>query len=298
MTEAPTPRSLFCFGLGYTARRLAEALRAEGWRVSGTARELDGDMGAAGDASGDEIPILRFDRDHPLADAHAALAGVTHLLVSIPPDADGDPALDAHADAIAAAAELEWIGYLSTTAVYGDHDGGWVDEDTPCAPTGPRAERRARAEQLWLNYWWGHGIAVQIFRLAGIYGPGRGALDQLRAGTAKRIDKPGQVFSRIHVDDIAAVLRASIARPNGGAVYNVCDDRPSPPGDVVAFAAALLGIAPPPPIPFETAELSPMARSFYADNKRVRNDRIKRELGVALRYPDYETGLRAILEGI
>jgi len=289
MTETSTPRSLFCFGLGYTARRLAEGLRAEGWRVAGTAREPG--------AGGNEIPIRRFDRDHPLADAHGALAGVTHLLISIPPDADGDPVLDAHADAIAAADALEWIGYLSTTAVYGDHEGGWVDEDTPPAPTSPRARARAQAERLWLNYWWGHGIPVQIFRLAGIYGPGRSALDQLRAGTAKRIDKPGQVFSRIHVDDIAAVLRASIARPRGGAVYNVCDDRPAPPGDVVAFAAALLGLDPPPPIPFEEAALSPMARGFYADNKRVRNARIKRELGVALRYPDYESGLRAILEG-
>jgi len=289
MTETSPPRFLFCFGLGYTARRLAESLRAEGWRVAGTAREPG--------AGGNEIPVHRFDRDHPLEDAHAALAGVTHLLVSIPPDAAGDPVLDRHADAIAAADDLEWIGYLSTTAVYGDHGGGWVDEETPTAPTSPRARARVRAERLWLNYWWGHGIPVQIFRLAGIYGPGRSALDQLRAGTAKRIEKPGQVFSRIHVDDIVAALRASIARPRGGAIYNVCDDRPAPPGEVVAFAAALLGVDPPPPIPFEKAELSPMARSFYADNKRVRNDRIKRELGVALRYPDYEAGLRAILEG-
>ncbi len=214
----------------------------------------------------------------------------------MPPDADGDPVLDAHAAEIAHAERLEWIGYLSTTGVYGNHRGLWVDETTPPTPAGERGERRAEAEELWLNYWWGHGIPVQIFRLAGIYGPGRNMLATVKAGTAKRIDKPGQVFSRIHVDDIVTVLRASIARPNGGQIYNVCDDAATPPRDVVEHACELLGIAPPPLIDFDDAELSPMAQSFYADNKRVRNDRIKEELGVTLAYPDYKAGLAALLD--
>ena len=284
-------RRLFCFGLGYTALRLAEALMAEGWRVAGTCRSEDKrrrleDRG---------IAAYLFDRGRPLDDAGAALAGATHLLSSAPPDGHGDAVLDHHAAAIAHAEGLEWIGYLSTTSVYGDHRGLWVDEDTPPEPSGERGRWRLDAEKLWLDFWPGHAIPAHAFRLAGIYGPGRSALDAVRAGTAKRIDKPGQVFSRIHVDDIVAVLRASIARPNGGRAYNVCDDRPAPPAEVVAFACDLLGVEPPPLVPFDEAELSPMGRSFYADNKRVRNDRIKQELGVTLAYPDYEAGLRALL---
>ena len=235
-----------------------------------------------------------FDRNRPL-DA-TALNRVTHLLVSIPPDAAGDPVLALHGKDIATlAGRLSWLGYLSTTGVYGDRGGGWVDETAELLPTGERGRRRVTAEQGWLELWHDRGMPVHIFRLAAIYGPGRSAFDALRAGTAKRIDKPGQVFSRIHVEDLANVLIASMERPRPGAVYNVCDDDPAPPEAVVANAAELLGLAPPPLVPLEAAGLSPMARSFYDDNKRVANRLIKTELGVSLRYPDYRIGLAAIL---
>lgn len=220
-----------------------------------------------------------------------AFAGVTHVLVSIPPEEAGDPVLDRHRADLYRLSSLAWVGWLGTTGVYGDRGGAWVDEDTPLEPTTARTDRRARAEAAWLA----SGLPVHLFRLAGIYGPGRNALRQLLDGSARRIVKPGQVFSRIHVDDIATTLEASMARPNPGRIYNVCDDEPAPPQDVVAFAAELLGVPPPPEEPFETAELSPMARSFYRDNRRVRNSRIKEELGVRLAYPSYREGLRALL---
>ncbi len=284
-------KRLFCFGLGYTGERLAAALMAGGWSVGGTCRSAE--ACAALQEKGIDAHV--FDRDHPMADALAALAGATHILNSVPPDDGGDGVLDCHADAIAHGEGVEWIGYLSTTGVYGDHHGRWVDEETPVRPSGERGARRAAAEQQWFNFWWGHGIPLNVFRLAGIYGPGRSALDTVRAGRARRIHKPGHVFSRIHVDDIVATLRASMARPNGGAAYNVCDDKPAPPAEVIEFACGLLGVEPPPVVDYDEAGLSPMARSFYDDNKRVRNDRIKDELGVTLAYADYETGLRALL---
>ena len=286
------PRRLFCFGLGYSALALADRLLAEGWEVAGTCRSADKQAALARRG----IVAHLFDRERPLADPAAALAGAPYILSSVPPDAAGDPVLDHHAADLATLVHPIWIGYLSTTGVYGDRDGGWVDEDSPLRPGGERGRRRLAAETGWLGLKQSHDLPVHLFRLPGIYGPGRSALDAVRSGTAKRIVKPGQVFSRIHVADIAAVLRASMARPNPGAAYNVCDDDPAPPADVVTFACALLGVAPPPPVPFETADLSPMARSFYADNKRVRNIRIKSELGVRLRYPDYRAGLRALLE--
>jgi nucleoside-diphosphate-sugar epimerase len=283
---------LFCFGLGYSALALADRLELEDWKISGTCRSEEKARALAGRG----IEALVFDRGRPLADAAAALARVTHLLSSVPPGADGDPVLHAHADAIMAAPRLTWVGYLSTTGVYGDRDGGWVDETTPVAPTTDRGERRLAAETAWLELCERHGLPVHIFRLPGIYGPGRNQFAALRAGAAKRIDKPGQVFSRIHVADLAQALHASMARPNPGAVYNVCDDEAAPPQDVVAYAAGLLDIEPPPLTRFDEAELTPMARSFYAENKRVRNDRIKRELGVKLVYPSYREGLTAISE--
>jgi nucleoside-diphosphate-sugar epimerase len=281
---------LFCFGLGYTALALARPLMAGGWPVAGTTRTADRQASLA--AAGAEIHL--FCRDRPLMDAAAALAGTTHLLTSIPPDEIGDPVLDHHLADLRRCATLRWVGYLGTTGVYGDRGGAWVSEADAVAPTMARTRRRAAAEERWLH----SGLPVHVFRLAGIYGPGpgRNALDAVRAGTARRIVKPGQVFGRVHVDDIVQVLRASIARPNPGAVYNVADDEPAPPQDVIAFACALLGVAPPPEVPYDQAELSPMARSFYADNRRISNARIKRELGVRLRYPSYRDGLRAILE--
>lgn len=294
--ETQTMR-LFCFGYGYSARALGRALRGPSCRVAGTVRETD----KARTLAADDIQSFVFDGAAPLRHAGEALAGTTHLLVSAPPDGGGDPVLLQHAADIAALVEaapaLRWVGYLSTTAVYGDRDGDWVDEETPVSPTSARASRRVAAENAWLDLHHAQHVPVHIFRLAGIYGPGRNALVDVRRGTARRIRKPGQVFSRIHVDDIAAALAASMARPNPGRIYNVCDDEPAPGSDVVLHACQLLGAACPSEIPFEQAAptMSEMARSFYADNKRVRNDRMKRELGVILRYPNYRVGLDALL---
>jgi nucleoside-diphosphate-sugar epimerase len=281
---------LFCFGLGYTALALAQALAAEGWQIAGTTR--DPEKHARLDEKGFEV--WRFDRDQPLEQAERALAGTTHVLSSVAPDEQGDPVLGRHARDLLGCASIVWAGYLGTTGVYGDRGGDWVSEADPVAPTMPRTLRRARAEGHWLA----SGLPVHLFRLAGIYGPGpgRNALSAARAGTARRIVKPGQVFCRIHVDDIVQVLRASMARPNPGAIYNVADDEPAPPQDVVTFACALLDIQPPPETSFDQAELSPIARSFYSDSRRIANARIKEELGVKLRYPTYREGLRALFD--
>jgi nucleoside-diphosphate-sugar epimerase len=281
---------LFCFGLGYTALALARALAAEGWQIAGTTR--DPDRRARLEREG--IEVHAFERGRPLAQAERALAGTTHLLTSIAPDEGGDPVLGRHARDLLRCGSIVWAGYLGTTGVYGDREGDWVSEADPIAPSMPRTVRRARAEAHWLA----SGLPVHLFRLAGIYGPGpgRSALAAVRAGTARRIVKPGQVFCRIHVDDIVQVLRASMARPNPGAIYNVADDEPAPPQDVVAYACALLGIAAPPEVPFDEADLSPLARSFYSDSRRIDNARIRQELGVSLRYPSYREGLRALLD--
>ncbi len=298
--DSPAQR-LFCFGLGYSALALAASLGdgvgKGGWRVAGTCRS-DDNMAALG-ARG--IEAFAFDGTAPMAEVPRALEDATHILVSIPPGENGDVVLTHHGDDLKALAvgrggRLAWIGYLSTTAVYGDHGGGWVDETTPPTPTSVRGRRRLAAEQDWLALGRDGGVPGQVFRLAGIYGPERSALDRVRAGTARCIEKPGQVFSRIHVADMVAVLRASMARPDGGAVYNVCDDEAAAPGDVVRFACELLSHPPPPTENFATAELSAMARSFYDDNKRVRNRRIKAELGVRLVFPDYRSGLRDLAE--
>jgi nucleoside-diphosphate-sugar epimerase len=282
------PGKLFCFGLGYSALALAETLLAEGWGVAGTCRaaEKQADFARRG------VEALLFESDRPLVES--AFEGVTHVLQSIPPGAEGDPVLAMHGAMLARRRQIRWFGYLSTTGVYGDRGGDWVEEHDDLQPTGERGRRRVAAEVGWSRLLYAEGLPLHVFRLAGIYGPGRSALDSLRADTAKRVIKPGQVFSRIHVADIVQVLRTSMARPNAGAVYNVCDDDPAPPWEVVEYAAELLGIPAPPAVPFEQAELSDMARSFYDDNKRVRNDRIKRELGVQLMYPSYREGLRAL----
>jgi nucleoside-diphosphate-sugar epimerase len=281
-------RRLLCFGFGYSAQAWARAL-GPGWSITGTSR---GGEAPAASVSANARP-LRFDREHPLEPA--AFAGVTHVLLSVPPDEAGDPVFDRHRDDIAAISGLAWLGYLSTTGVYGNRDGGWVDESSELQPSGVRGRRRAGAEAAWLELWRDRNVPVHVFRLAGIYGPGRSPFDALRGGTAKRVDKPGQAFSRIHVDDIAQVLMASVARPRPGALYNVCDDEPAASADVIAYAASLLGIPPPPPVPLAAADLTPMAKSFYADNKRVSNTLIKSELGVALAYLNYRAGLTAIL---
>jgi nucleoside-diphosphate-sugar epimerase len=283
---------LFCFGLGYSALELARRLQPRGWHIAGTCRTEA--HAAALRAAG--IPVLLFDREHPPAEPEAALAGVSHILCSVPPDERGDPVLECWGAAIAELTSLRWLGYLSTTGVYGDRAGGWVDERSALEPTGARGRHRVAAEVGWLALRRQSGVPVHLFRLAGIYGPGRSALDTVRSGRAQRVVKPGQVFSRIHVADIATTLDASISRPNPGAAYNLCDDNPAAPDEVIAFAAGLLGVQLPPAIPFDQAQLSEMALSFYADNKRVANDRIKDELGVRLAYPDYRAGLTALFE--
>lgn len=285
----PHPGRLFCFGLGFSARALAERLLGTGWAVAGTTRSAD--KAAALRAEG--IEALVFDRHHPLP--ATALAGTTHLLVSIAPDEAGDPVLDLHGDDIAALSGLQWIGYLSTTGVYGDWQGAEVDESSELRGAKGRNRRRIDAEASWLALNADKGLPIHVFRLAGIYGPGRSALDQVRAVRARRIDKPGHLFSRIHVEDIAAVLQASIARPYPGRIYNVCDDEPAPAAEVTAYACRLLGVEPPPLIPLEEAEMSPMALSFWEDNRLVSNRRLHEELGVSLAYPDYRAGLEAIL---
>ncbi len=272
--------TLLSLGHGYSAAALARLLLPLGWQVAGTTRS-EAKAGALRQAG--VAPIL-----WP-GDLDGALAGATHILISAAPDADGDPFLRAAPQLLQA--KPAWVGYLSTTAVYGDHQGGWVDETTPAAPASERGRWRLAAEAEWLAT----GLPVHVFRLAGIYGPGRGPFEKVRNGTARRIIKPGQVFGRIHVDDIAATLRLSIARPDPGAIYNLTDDDPAPPEDVLAEAARLLNLPVPPAIPFEEAQMTPMARSFYGESKRVRNDRIKQELGVTLRHPDYRSGLAALL---
>jgi nucleoside-diphosphate-sugar epimerase len=276
-------RLLLAFGFGYVAARLARRLSPAGdWRIVGTGRAAAADDGVA---------RAVFRRDAPLDPALVRRA--THVLVSIPPDEAGDPAFAVHAADLAAAPGLAWLGYLSTTGVYGDHGGAWVDEAAECRAGHARSRARLAAEAAWLDLAAGRGVPSHIFRLAGIYGPGRSALDEVRAGRARRIDKPGHVFSRIHVDDIVAVLAASMARPRPGAVYNVADDAPAPGHDVVAEAARRLGLALPPLVPYAEAAagLSPLARSFYSECRRVANGRVKRELGVSLAAPDFRAGL-------
>lgn len=280
-------KTLLSFGHGYSARALARRLVPQGWTVLGTTRNPDKARTLKAEGV---TPIL-----WPDGDLRGALSKASHVLCSAGPEADGDPVLALLRDQIARAApRLEWVGYLSTTGVYGDHEGGWVDEDTPLTPSTRRGQMRLEAEQAWQAI---PGLPLHIFRLAGIYGPGRGPFEKVRNGTARRIIKPGQVFSRIHVDDIAQVLDASIHRPRPGAIYNLCDDDPAPPQDVIGHAAELLGLPLPEEVAFDDADLTPMARSFYAESKRVRNDLIKTELGVRLIHPDYRHGLKALLAG-
>ena len=281
------PNVLLSFGHGYSARALAARLLAEGWHVIGTTR--DPEKANEIRATGAEAVLW------PPTDPAALLSRATHLLASAAPDAEGDPVLRLAGEAIRAhAGRLAWAGYLSTTAVYGDRQGGEVDETSECRPATRRGQWRLDAERAWAAT----GLKLHVFRLAGIYGPGRGPFEKVRAGRARRVIKPGQVFSRIHVEDIAAALHASIARPAAThpAIYNLCDDEAAPPQDVIEHAARLLGVPVPPAVSFEEADLSPMARSFYAESKRVSNRRIREELGIDLRYPSYREGLAAMLD--
>lgn len=280
---------LFVFGVGFSSKAFIEEVRDQFDWIGGTTRseekaEILEAMGV--------VPFL-FDGENKGEGIAEALETATHVLVSVAPNETGDPVLNRHGEDIAAG-KPDWLGYLSTVGVYGNHDGAWVDEDTPCRPVSRRSVQRVSAENAWLDFSAQQGIPVQIFRLSGIYGPGRNTFENFRKGKARRLVKPGQVFNRIHVADIAGALKRAIEKPET-RVYNVTDDEPAPPQDVVTHAAELLGVAPPPEIPFETADLTPMARSFYGENKRVSNQRLKTELGYTFRYPNYRVALKDLL---
>ena len=283
--------NLFVFGLGFSARHFADNARGRFAAIratvteTGRAQALVGETGFAMRTFGPEADDERIAAD---------LMDTDVLLVSAPSVGDTDTALGRYRDAIAGS-RIAWIGYLSTIGVYGDQDGAWIDETTPATPKSRRSQGRRTVEEAWLALGAETGKAVQVFRLAGIYGPGRNPVVKLREGKSRRIVKPGQVFNRIHVADIAATLSASIARPRAGAIYNVTDDEPAPPQTVIEYAVALTGLPLPPEVDFETADLGPMARSFYGENKRVRNRLIREELGVELTYPTYREGIAALV---
>ncbi len=280
---------LFCFGFGYTAQSLARRLSARTAALAGTRTSLAGLGNAPLGAK-----LAEFKGDGAPAEVRDLLVGTTHVLVSVPPDIEGDPVLRYFREDIANLTDLAWIGYLSTVGVYGDWQGQWVDETSPPRPISERSLRRLHAERAWAQFGRETGRRVEVFRVAGIYGPGRSAIETLKAGTARRIVKPGQIFNRIHVDDIAGVLVAAIDKDTGHRIYNVSDDEPAPPQDVLAYAAELLRVPMPPEVPFEQAALTGTAATFWAENKRISNTRIKRELAVELLYPTYREGLRAL----
>lgn len=281
--------NLFVFGLGFTARRFVERASGRFARVAATVT----DPSRAGAGLGD-VALRAYGPETDDARIAADLAESDVLLVSAPPTRDGDTVLARYRAAIAGS-RIGWIGYLSTIGIYGDQQGAWIDETTRPNPSSLRSHARIETETQWLALGAETGKPVQVFRLSGIYGPGRNPIVKLREGKSQRIIKPGQVFNRIHVDDIATTLLASLDRPRAGAIYNVTDDEPTPPQVVTEYAAALAGLPPPPEIDFETADLSPMARSFYGENKRVRNRLIREELGVNLAYPTFREGLAALV---
>ena len=281
-------RRLFIFGLGFSGLEIAKLAMTRGWSVAGTCTTEE----KARRLREEGIEAHRFDGTATLE--AESFGEATHVLCTVSPGAAGDPALRT---CRALLGRARWLGYLSTTGVYGNHDGGWVDETTPTLSTQPRSLERIAAEQDWRDLAAGTGAPLHILRLPGIYGPGRSPLDRVRAGTAQRIDKPGQYFSRIHVEDIAAGALKAMDRDKGAEVWNVADDLPAANADVVAYACELLGRPAPTLIPWaEVAPtMSPMARSFYSESRKVRNEKLKRELGVVLRYPTYREGLKAIL---
>jgi dTDP-4-dehydrorhamnose reductase len=288
--------TLLCFGLGYSAEHFVAAYGDGFGRIIGTVRGAERAAVLNAHLSG-RLKALVFDGKSPTPELQHAIAEVEAALISIPQDERGDPVLRTFAGEFADAQRLGALVYLSTVGVYGDHGGAWVDEDTPADPASPRARNRRAAEQAWQNFGKSRGIAVAVLRLAGIYGPGRNALTQIARGDARRVVKPGQVFTRIHVDDIAQAIDAALVQRAHG-IFNVVDDEPAPPGDALAFAAGLLGVPPPSEIPYEQAapSMSPMAQSFWQGCRRVKNDKLKRELGIRLRYPTYREGLRALFE--
>jgi len=298
MTDATetTNKNLLIFGMGFSASHFARRMIAKEWSVSGTSRSDEGrekiaDLGAT---------PCHFDGDDEALsdDLKSAIANATHILISAGPNEAGDPVLNRCRSALEGAPNVSWIGYLSTVGVYGNHDGAWVDETTECRPVSKRSVLRVAAENAWVKYGEKTGTKVQVFRLGGIYGPGSNPLEKLKAGKSRRIDKQGQVFSRIHVEDIARGLDAAIKKPSEYSVFNVVDNEPAPPQDVIKYGAELLGMDVPPLVPFEDADMTPMARSFYGENKRVSNTRLRIDLGVTLAYSTYREGLEALVETV
>lgn len=284
--------NLFCFGLGYSALatgRWLRRLQGENLGWAGTVRSVE-----KGRALADQkIAVHRFDGESPSPTAAGDIGAATHILVSVPPQNGADPVLAHHRADLDAAENLEWLGYFSSVGVYGDAGGSWIDEGTECRPANPRSKDRLRAEEAWRAYARSRNLPIAVMRLAGIYGPGRSAIDKLRAGTAQRVVKEGQVFNRIHVEDIGRIAaRAAVAKLDG--VFNLADDEPAPPQDLVTYAAGLIGAPVPPALTFDEADLSEMARSFYSDNKRCSNAAIKKALDIELMYPTYREGLRSI----
>jgi nucleoside-diphosphate-sugar epimerase len=282
------PIRIFVFGLGYSARALVDGIKDRAVSISGTTRSIE----KAAALESHSIHPLIFDGQSAGEGVAGAVRDATHLLISIAPG-ESDPVLAHHRETILTAPDLKWIGYLSTVGVYGNYGGAWVSESTTPHPTRGRSTERLAAEKAWAKLASECGVPLATFRIAGIYGSGRNAFVNLAEGKAHRVVKAGQVFNRIHVDDIAASLVAAADR-NAAGIFNLADDEPTPPQDVVAFAAGLMGIPPPPEVPFAEAELSAMARTFYADNKRVSNKRLTHELGVKLRFPTYREGLTAL----
>ncbi len=287
-------KRLFCFGYGYTADYLGHALQVQqkGWTIDGTTRDEDRQR----ELLARRIRARIFDEEHPIADPSTFFNHISHLLISTPPDANGDPAFNMHAQDLAGLKSLEWVGYLSSTSVYGDRDGAGVTELSEVRPTSARGSKRALAERQWLSLFENYGVPVHIFRLAGIYGPGRSALDSIRSGIARRIDKPGHKFNRIHVDDIVQVLLKSFENPSPGSVYNLADDLPASSYDVIGHACQILNQPLLPMIPYEEANLAPITLSFYSDNKHVINNKIKSDLAIQLKYPNYRVGLEGCLQ--
>ena len=283
--------TLFCFGMGFVGKTLGRLLLAEDWSVIGTARDVSG----CEELIDEGFDAFLFTGDEPGEGIDDALLDVTHVVNSVPPSDRGDPVLMHHGDGLANLPDLQWLGILSTVGVYGEHHGDWVDEDTKPAPISPRSKLRLKAELDWQAFGGDIGTNPHIFRLPGIYGPTRNQLETIKRGKARRLVKEGQVFNRIHVEDIAQILFASMQKPDAGQLFNISDDEPAPPQDVVSYACQLLGIEPPPEVKFEEAELTPMARSFYGECKRVKNECIKKKLGITLKYPTYREGLKELL---
>lgn len=286
-------KNLFCFGYGYTADYVGHALADDPtWTVAGTTRDEE----KLHDLATQGVDSHIFNYEHPLHDILHVLKDTTHLLISTPPNDDGDPVFNIHKRDLKQLKNLQWVGYLSTTGVYGDRNGGDVAETDEIRPTSKRGSRRAKAEDQWLSLHKNNDLPVHIFRLSGIYGPGRSALDSVRAGVARRINKPGHAFSRIHVEDIVNILLRSIETPKAGEIYNVCDDEPAPSHEVIEYACNLLKRPVPPLVDFEDANLAPMTRSFYMDSRIVRNEKIKTELNVNLKYKNYREGLQGCMD--